>query len=66
MIEEKDEMKDLESLFTAGMVCFLFGAIFGVAVSFSSGKDKVVNDLCSKQKYDFCVVDRYKLGGMEK
>ena len=44
-------------LIVALLIVFSFG--------YDVGKTTLINSLCSKQQYDFCVVDTYKLKGEE-
>lgn len=43
------------SIINVILVLFCFG--------YDIGKSNLINELCSKQQYDFCIVDTYKLKG---
>lgn len=47
------------------IVSFITAILLLIGFSYETGKSDLINELCSKQQYDFCIVDTYKLKGEE-
>lgn len=54
-------MTDESMIVLFSIVAIIIAALIVFAFGYDTGKSTFVNDLCNKQKYDFCQVDRYKL-----
>lgn len=45
------------------LIVFVGGIVLTVIVASREREQKVVNQLCQKQQYDFCEIDCYKMKG---
>lgn len=56
---------DKEEFIVAGMCLIVFfgGIVLTANVASIETEQKVVNQLCQKQQYDFCEIDTYKMKG---
>ena len=45
------------------LIVFVGGIVLTVTVASRETEQKVVNQLCQKQQYDFCEIDGYKMKG---
>lgn len=54
-------MTDESMMVLFSIVAVIIAAAIVFAFGYDTGKSTLVNDLCNKQKYDFCQVDTYKL-----
>ena len=56
---------DKEEFIVAGMclIVFVGGIVLTATVASRETEQKVVNQLCQKQQYDFCEIDGYKMKG---
>lgn len=45
------------------LIVFVGGIVLTVTVASRETEQKVVNQLCQKQQYDFCEIDSYKIKG---
>lgn len=56
---------DNESFFVVvmGLIALVGGIVLTTTIASTVTEQKVVNQLCQKQQYDFCEIDTYKLKG---
>lgn len=54
-----------ESFFSVVLFLLVFvgGIVLTSTISSTETEQNVVNQLCQKQKYDFCEIDTYKMKG---
>ena len=55
--------KDIFGMVTMLIVMGVLGIFSGVIMASDTADNRVVNQLCQKQLYDFCEIDRYKRKG---
>ena len=55
--------KDSIGIVTMLIVMRVLGIFSGVIMASDTADNRVVNQLCQKQLYDFCEIDRYKMKG---
>lgn len=55
--------KDIFGMVTMLIVMGVLGIFSGVIMASDTADNRVVNQLCQKQLYDFCEIDRYKMKG---
>lgn len=58
--------KDIFGMVTMLIAMGVIGIISGVIMASDTADNRVVNQLCQKQLYDFCEIDRYKMKGVLK
>ena len=59
-------MKMDKESFIAAVMClivFVGGIVLTATIAYTETEQKVVNQLCQKQQYDFCEIDGYKMKG---
>ena len=59
-------MKMDKESFIAAVMClivFVGGIVLTATIASTETEQKVVNQLCQKQQYDFCEIDGYKMKG---
>ena len=59
-------MKMDKESFIAAVMClivFVGGIVLTATIASTKTEQKVVNQLCQKQQYDFCEIDGYKMKG---
>ena len=59
-------MKIDQESFIAAVMClivFVGGIVLTATIASTETEQKVVNQLCQKQQYDFCEIDGYKMKG---
>ena len=59
-------MKMDKESFIAAVMClivFVCGIVLTATIASTETEQKVVNQLCQKQQYDFCEIDGYKMKG---
>lgn len=55
--------KDIFGTVTMMIVMGVLGTFIGVIMTYDTADNRVVNQLCQKQQYDFCEIDNYKMKG---
>ena len=55
--------KDIFGMVTMLIAMGVIGIFSGVIMASYTADNRVVNQLCQKQLYDFCEIDRYKMKG---
>ena len=55
--------KDIFGMVTMLIAMGVIGIFSGVIMASDTADNRVVNQLCQKQLYDFCEIDRYKMKG---
>ena len=55
--------KDIFGMVTMLIAMGVLGIFAGVIMASDRAENRVVNQLCQKQLYDFCEIDRYKMKG---
>ena len=55
--------KDIFGMVTMLIAMGVLGIFSGVIMASDTADNRVVNQLCQKQLYDFCEIDRYKMKG---
>ena len=55
--------KDIFGMVTMMIVMGVLGTFSGVIMAYDTADNRVVNQLCQKQQYDFCEIDNYKMKG---
>ena len=58
-------MNDEAMIVLFSIVGLIVALLIVFSYGYDVGKTALINNLCSKQQYDFCVVDTYKLKGEE-
>lgn len=58
--------KDIFGMVTMLIAMGVIGIFSGVIMASDTADNRVVNQLCQKQLYDFCEIDRYKMKGVLK
>ena len=58
--------KDIFGMVTMLIVMGVLGNFSGIIMASDTADNRVVNQLCQKQFYDFCEIDRYKMKGVLK
>lgn len=58
--------KDIFGMVTMLITMGVIGIFSGVMMASDTADNRVVNQLCQKQLYDFCEIDRYKMKGVLK
>ena len=58
---------DKEEFISAIMfvIVFVGGIVLTATIASTETEQKVVNQLCQKQQYDFCEIDGYKMKGTQ-
>ena len=55
--------KDIFGMVTMLIAMGVLGIFSGVIMASDTADNRVVNQLCQKQLYDFCEIDGYKMKG---
>ena len=55
--------KDIFGMVTMLIVMGVLGIFSGVIMASDTADNRVVNQLCQKQQYDFCEIDSFKMKG---
>ena len=55
--------KDIFGMVTMLIVMGVLGIFSGIIMASDTADNRVVNQLCQKQLYDLCEIDRYKMKG---
>ena len=55
--------KDIFGMVTMLIAMGVIGIFSGIIMASDTADNRVVNQLCQKQLYDFCEIDRYKMKG---
>lgn len=55
--------KDIFGMVTMLIAMGVIGIFSGVIMASDTADNRVVNQLCQKQLYDFCEIDGYKMKG---
>lgn len=55
--------KDIFGMVTMMVVIGVLGIFTGFLMTCDTADNRVVNQLCQKQQYDFCEIDGYKMKG---
>ena len=55
--------KDIFGMVTMLIAMGVIGIFSGVIMASYTADNRVVNQLCQKQLYDFCEIDRYNMKG---
>lgn len=55
--------KDTFGIVTMMLTMGVLGVFCGCLMTIDSADNRVVNQLCQKQLYDFCEIDSYKMKG---
>ena len=55
--------KDIFGMVTMLIAMGVIGIFGGVIMASDTADNRVVNQLCQKQQYDFCEIDTYKMKG---
>lgn len=58
--------KDIFGMVSMLIAMGVLGIFSGVIMASDTADNRVVNQLCQKQLYDFCEIDRYKMKGVLK
>ena len=54
---------DIFSVLITPIICAVLGIFAGLVMASESADNRVVNQLCQKQLYDFCEISGYQMKG---
>lgn len=55
--------EDIFDMMTTMIALVIIGIFYGLLITTNLVSNQVINQLCQKQLYDFCEIDRYNMKG---